>query len=134
MLGLNTLKAMAVNLRRECQDERADTLERVVERIEASRKHISNDLTKLRDAQRVLDKMTDCADKDALVFAVLQWMHVAFIDHSPLSEKERAWGEQVAARLKARVSKDPDWWGKCCCYRPVWLGGPHDDPNCEFNR
>jgi hypothetical protein len=28
--------------------------------------------------------------------------------------------------------KDPDWWGKCRCWRPGWMGQPHDDPNCEF--
>ncbi len=37
--------------------------------------------------------------------------------------------QQIATPVKA---PDPDWWGKCCCYRPGWLGGRHDDPDCEF--
>ncbi len=29
--------------------------------------------------------------------------------------------------------KEPDWWGKCCCYRPGWLGYKgHDDSCCPY--
>jgi hypothetical protein len=28
--------------------------------------------------------------------------------------------------------KRPDWWGKCCCWRPGWMGHRHDDYRCEF--
>jgi hypothetical protein len=34
-------------------------------------------------------------------------------------------------RQAERARLEPDWWGKCKCWRPGWLEG-HDDPKCEF--
>lgn len=62
-------------------------------------KWVSQDIDKLRAAQDAVDALPDGSAKEVLSFAVLQWMHAAFISHEPLSEKERAFGESVAARV-----------------------------------
>lgn len=60
---------------------------------------VNNDIEKLRAAQTACDRLPDGADKDALVFAVLQWMNAAFISDEPLTEKERAFALKVVERL-----------------------------------
>ncbi len=59
----------------------------------------SRDITKLRAAQKAADALPEGPDKEALVFAVFQWMDTVFIDHTPLTAKELEWGKKVAAGL-----------------------------------
>ncbi len=65
------------------------------------REYVSRDLDKLRDAQRAVDAMPDGPGKEAVTFAVIQWMHAAFIDHRPLTGKDLEWVKDVAARYAA---------------------------------
>lgn len=62
----------------------------------------SRDLDKLRDAQRAVDRLPDGPDKDALTFAVLQWMQAAFTSEKSLTDKEMEWAKEVVERHNAR--------------------------------
>lgn len=71
---------------------------------EHERSFVSRDITKLRDAQKATDALPEGPGKAALIFAVQQWMHAAFIDHSPLTGKDLERAQEIAKRFQSTAA------------------------------
>lgn len=70
----------------------------------------------------------------------LEWGHAGdmhanggdgFYADQHFEEHRRRQAERKTSAERAERALEPDWWGRCKCWRPGWLEG-HDDPKCEF--